>query len=363
LECLLSGEAYATFKGITDSNIELPPNGYLLMISHINKVVDNFFLNSGYKVGKSKLAPSDTERFLSMGKELSYSMSKSEDYVCFDIFHALYDPTSLLQLNTCQERTFFHHIKNVFRKTMAIILIIFLISIIVTIVMLDQIVIKKIAVFSKEFLKIGENRAFKKHLPEKGAKEIKDLAKSANIALNEITKLNTSLLEISRTDPLTGISNRRFFDETYEKEWRRMIRSSGLVSIIMIDIDDFKKFNDQHGHQAGDSCLVQVAQTIKESLRRPSDFVARYGGEEFIILLPETDCAGTQKIAEMLLDKIRNTVINLDSEQAQVTISVGTACGKASMFADRIEIIKQADDALYSAKKTKNCCKFYNNKI
>src|SRR5581483_12259758 len=97
-----------------------------------------------------------------------------------------------------------------------------------------------------------------------------------------------------------GVDNRRAFDETLDHEWKRAIRDAQPLTLIMIDIDSFKAYNDYFGHQAGDDCLVKVARTLVATLRRPADRVARYGGEEFAIILPSTERAGAAQIAEML---------------------------------------------------------------
>lgn len=170
------------------------------------------------------------------------------------------------------------------------------------------------------------------------------------------------LKEASIIDGLTKIYNRRYFDEMLEKEWGRSIRNVEPLTLIMLDIDGFKAFNDSYGHQKGDACLIQVAQTIKEILRRPSDVVCRYGGEEFVIILPETHQRGGIKIAE----KIRKAILALkiahraSDVNDYVTCSLGVASVTPTKYMPPEEIIRMADQALYTSKTLgRNCVNFY----
>lgn len=121
----------------------------------------------------------------------------------------------------------------------------------------------------------------------------------------------------------------------------------------MCDIDNFKGYNDNYGHTAGDKCLLLVAQTIKNSIRRPSDFCARYGGEEFVLILPETDMSGALKVAEKVLKNIRELKIVHESSSPLkvITMSIGTATASEKSLDSHEELVKQADTALYLAKK------------
>jgi len=120
----------------------------------------------------------------------------------------------------------------------------------------------------------------------------------------QLKDANRKLEAISRLDGLTGVANRRMFDEKLQKEWRRCARSGRPLSIIMIDIDHFKGFNDYYGHLEGDESLRSVANAVRNSIRRPSDLAARYGGEEFVVLLPETDLSGATVTASSIRDAI-----------------------------------------------------------
>lgn len=169
----------------------------------------------------------------------------------------------------------------------------------------------------------------------------------------ELAATNQILQEISSVDGLTGIPNRRFFDENYPKEWNRAMRSRKPLSLILFDIDFFKGYNDSYGHQAGDDCLKQVAQLISKPLRRPGDFVARYGGEEFIVVLPETDGKAAALIAEKIRSNIEMAQIphNRSNISPYVTISGGIASTIPTLEVQPKALIAEADKDLYEAKQ------------
>ena len=159
---------------------------------------------------------------------------------------------------------------------------------------------------------------------------------------------------LSTQDALTGVPNRRLFDEELANEWRRATRSGRPLSLLMLDVDYFKFFNDTAGHQAGDDCLRGVAHTLAASLQRAGDFVARYGGEEFAILLPETDADHAERFAETLRARIETLRIpHPGSPMANVTASIGVATLIPSH--DGVgceELVRRADVALYEAKRS-----------
>lgn len=154
-------------------------------------------------------------------------------------------------------------------------------------------------------------------------------------------------------DGLTGIPNRRRFDEYLASTWDFECRNSAELSLIMIDIDHFKNYNDNYGHLQGDECLKKVAQTLEACLRRKIDLIARYGGEEFGCILPSTDLNGAANIAEMFRKTILSLKIPHDYSTAEkyITISQGVASLPPSWNLSRNVIIKSADEALYKAKK------------
>ena len=158
---------------------------------------------------------------------------------------------------------------------------------------------------------------------------------------------------LSMTDQLTGIPNRRSFDQQLNKEWRRAIREKSSIGILMMDVDRFKTYNDTHGHQQGDVALQTVAMTLAKSLRRPADFAARWGGEEFAVLLPVTDIEGALNIAELIRKNIESTIITCaDGAHANVTASIGVNVQVPAQNDSMEEFIYNADKALYTAKET-----------
>ncbi|AXS81446.1 diguanylate cyclase domain-containing protein [Dechloromonas sp. HYN0024] len=162
---------------------------------------------------------------------------------------------------------------------------------------------------------------------------------------------NQELVRISSSDGLTGVANRRYFDEAISVEWRRARRHSNSLAMMMCDVDHFKLYNDTYGHQAGDDCLRQVANAIRQHTERPSDIVARYGGEEFAVVLPETTVGGALMVAE----KIRHAVRALNIPHAAspnhiVTLSIGIASAAPGFDNPPDDLIQAADKALYRAK-------------
>ncbi|HYC59126.1 MAG TPA: diguanylate cyclase [Thermoanaerobaculia bacterium] len=152
-----------------------------------------------------------------------------------------------------------------------------------------------------------------------------------------------TLHRISTEDGLTQVANRRHFDDTLSLEWRRATRNGTPLSLLMLDLDYFKIFNDERGHQAGDEALRDVAQVLRDSVHRAADVVARYGGEEFVVLLPETDATKARDVAEALRKKIE--------ELGTITASIGVATEVASRDNTPEALVKRADEALYEAKR------------
>jgi diguanylate cyclase (GGDEF)-like protein len=154
-------------------------------------------------------------------------------------------------------------------------------------------------------------------------------------------------------DGLTGVHNRRYFDERLSREWDRAVRSNSPLSVLMLDVDFFKRYNDHYGHQAGDDCLRRVANALENGLKRPADLLARYGGEEFVCLLPDTDLSGAQQVADELGARVTGLQIeHADSAVAAfVTISVGVCCKPAGVQGSAVELLGQADAQLYLAKQ------------
>lgn len=174
-----------------------------------------------------------------------------------------------------------------------------------------------------------------------------------------IKKLHDDVLKLSITDELTGIYNRRFFDQFSANELYRAERYKRPVSCFMIDIDFFKKINDTYGHEAGDVVLKNTSEILKKHLRRSdSTTLCRYGGEEFVVLLPETDSKGALICAENLRKQIENNKIIYDSKEIAITVSIGIASLFENPVSVSSELIRYADIALYKSKEAgRNCIK------
>jgi diguanylate cyclase (GGDEF)-like protein len=196
--------------------------------------------------------------------------------------------------------------------------------------------------------RVGSALHLKREMDRRKARE-RDLLE----VTKQLTEANERLERLSLLDGLTGVANRRHFNQTFDLEWRRAVRSGASLGLILIDIDFFKQYNDTYGHPSGDHCLKQIAGVLAGTVRRVADLVARYGGEEFAVLLPGTSLAGVAKIAELLRTKIEELGIpHSDSKvSTHVTISLGAAATIPTRGASPAGLVTAADQALYHAKQ------------
>ena len=167
----------------------------------------------------------------------------------------------------------------------------------------------------------------------------------------ELDTANRQLKQLSTIDPLTNLQNRRGLDSCLEREWCRNQREQSELSVLMIDIDQFKHYNDNYGHQQGDSCIRQIANLLSQTLNGSDDLLARYGGEEFMAVLPYTTQEGAQAIAEQMIETVRQAQLSHQySEVAPyITISIGVSSTRLANE-DSDQLIRHADQALYLAK-------------
>jgi|GEM_PF-1488236 len=168
-------------------------------------------------------------------------------------------------------------------------------------------------------------------------------------------KKQEEILELrSRTDSLTGLSNRRYFDEALDIQWQVCIRNHFFIGIMMIDVDFFKKYNDAYGHQSGDDCLVKISRVLQANVRRSNDIIARYGGEEFVIVLIQTSPENIREIAESIMRDVQSLKIRHSASDISeyVTISMGIASLTPTKDLSYTMLIEAADNALYLAKKS-----------
>jgi len=187
---------------------------------------------------------------------------------------------------------------------------------------------------------------------------------SVSINRERVLKTHTERLnQEATTDALTGAYNRRFFNERYESEFGRAQRQNSELSLLMIDLDYFKNYNDFYGHVAGDNALIAAVDALQKQLNRPTDVLVRYGGEEFAVILPDTGTEGGQAIAEKLREAVAN--LNIPHEKSEiadhVTVSIGIATYLPGTPSNTTLVLEAADTALYAAKTAgRNCVRFHN---
>lgn len=190
------------------------------------------------------------------------------------------------------------------------------------------------------------------------------------IVITRIKKIELALLEanqrlksLSQTDGLTGLANRQHFDETLDSEWARFERTARPFSLLFIDIDYFKEFNDQYGHLMGDNCLKKIASILQDFTRRAGDIAARYGGEEFVIIAFDSKIADAVLMAEDIRESVASlNMVHECSRFNKLTVSIGVAAIEDNEYPDQTSLLKAADMALYQAKRAKrNCVRSANN--
>jgi diguanylate cyclase (GGDEF)-like protein len=192
-----------------------------------------------------------------------------------------------------------------------------------------------------------------KHELEQINMELRDVTHQLEESNRMLEAANRKLQKLSYLDGLTGIPNRRFFDESLNNEWRRCAREKQPLALLLIDIDWFKRYNDRYGHQEGDCCLQHVAKALEKELKRGGDLVARYGGEEFVALLPNTSKEGALKVAQKMCNRIEELEIaHTRSETSDfLTISIGAASLVPEVELPSSILVGTADKAMYTAKR------------
>lgn len=203
-------------------------------------------------------------------------------------------------------------------------------------------------------IRVKQMKEKEKHLTQLVEERTKELSN----VMNQLEEANQELEKLSLTDRLTDIANRRHLEMVLEKEWRRSIREKSNISLIMVDIDFFKAYNDSYGHPQGDECLKKVAGILRGSIYRAGDLAARYGGEEFMVILSNTDSEGGSLVAERIRSGLEKLQIPHDSSEISdyVTISAGVATVIPERNSSSDTLISTTDQALYEAKKKgRNC--------
>ncbi len=258
-----------------------------------------------------------------------------------------------------EKTTTFIEVESDFIKLMAVFSILFLVA---AIYFLHQRIIKRLVRLN--FSVISRISGGNLNLNIKGNDEISDIAQSFNILIKKIEEQKHTLQELSLTDGLTGIANRRSLDARLYSELNIAKEKGSSLSILIMDIDCFKNFNDHYGHLSGDDCLRDIAKAFKNSSLRKKDFVARFGGEEFVIILPDTDEKGATTIANSMLKVISSLKITHEWNTASpyVTMSIGVASFSPQQPISDETLLNNADKALYTAKEQgKNCSILFKN--
>jgi two-component system chemotaxis family response regulator WspR len=168
----------------------------------------------------------------------------------------------------------------------------------------------------------------------------------------ELMRINAELQRLSNVDGLTGLGNRRYFDEYAAAQWKLALREQKPIAVLMIDVDDFKRYNDSYGHMAGDEVLKAVAVAVKKSFERPTDLAARFGGEEYIVILPSTPHTALHELGERVRRSVEELAIphKASTVAGHATISVGGAATLPRMEGSILQLIESADRAMYAAK-------------
>lgn len=196
-----------------------------------------------------------------------------------------------------------------------------------------------------------DNERIQREATETLERRVQERTQELDEALLGLSDANSKLMELNHVDGLTGINNRAYFDEQFGNEWQRSMRIGSPIGLLMLDIDHFKKFNDNHGHLGGDACLKLVANTIQDAIRRPADKCYRYGGEEFVAVLPHTDLAGSAFIADRICKAVAALEFEFEGKTIPVTISIGVCSMVPPRGSKYQDLISAADQALYEAKR------------
>ena len=211
-----------------------------------------------------------------------------------------------------------------------------------------------------EGLNVGGDTYISKPVHEEVLSAIVKAMLRVSVIQAELMQANQKLDEVAHYDVLTQVMNRRGYEDMFVRLWKDHQRKKSPLTIMIMDIDHFKKYNDGYGHIQGDQCLRQVAQTLKGALKRPIDILARYGGEEFVVLLPGTDEEGAKNVAQRFIDAMRqaNLPHKYSDTEPFVTVSIGLTQVRFDSE-DIKQVLERADKKLYQAKEAgRNCVKF-----
>lgn len=347
----------AAIHPIFPTNHSPPHNGYLLM----GRLIDQDFSaaisrQTGYDFTLVKGDREERPSHIQVTTKLINKSMAQMELAVQDL-----NNRCSFKLSAETPREMYQYSEKIFNVTMTIAFIVGLLGIVLVEYILHQFVLGPISHQIRQFKTIAIHSDCPQTIEEEGSGEVLLLAQTANRMLNKIYSLNRQLQLASEKDSLTGLWNRRRFDRQLQHEWKFALRHNEPLSLLMLDVDYFKRFNDRYGHQQGDQCLQKVAQAIMRCANRETDLSARYGGEEFTVILPAIDRRGAETVAECIRTHIEQLQItHEDSEvHAVVTISCGIATLNANHGGTPENLIRLADQALYRAKgKGRNCCVF-----
>lgn len=217
----------------------------------------------------------------------------------------------------------------------------------------EQYKVQKLALIEEQMARESQDEVLrlKEEAQEELEYKVQERTLELEIALRELSDTNNELEQQTLTDSLTGIRNRKHFDRKYQAEVRRCRREQTELSIVMLDIDNFKQINDTHGHVLGDEVIISVAKVLKDNLKRTTDDACRYGGEEFALILPSTDLPGATLVAETVREEIEKNPIQVDGIEINITISAGVTTTVVSSVEDEKNLLETADRFLYEAKR------------
>ncbi|MGE4318398.1 MAG: diguanylate cyclase [Deferribacterales bacterium] len=355
LRSVSSDEVYlAVFSKVTDSNMTLRPNGFIFLVQTLTNFIHSTYDISGYSLLMHNTAPGRT---LDRSEIFTPSFTEDSQTISLNLMSPIINSADNLTLIFRLNRDIFLYADKMLYTAIGVIMLIFIAAAATVTILMNVFVLKKVRTLTTGFKTIKDSPDHDFRLPESGVHELRVLANTANRSMDDIRCLNKKLLMMTNIDGLTGIPNRRFFNQIMDKELKRAVRNGFELSVLMLDIDYFKSFNDAYGHIGGDECLKTVAQSITSMLQRPADFAARFGGEEFIILLPETSKEGSRHIAESIRKSVLETpiMINENEQPVFVTVSIGISTSVPDKKTRKESLIENADIALYNAKKDRNC--------
>lgn len=263
------------------------------------------------------------------------------------------DKQPLLQLNTISPRKITQNGLTSIRYSMMSVGLLSILIMLIVLLLMQRIVLNPISQLASHMAVLTSSGDYSNELDVSRNDEIGILANSYNTLLQQINASNEQLIQLADHDQLTELPNRRRFWQYFEVEWRRGQREKTPVSVLMIDIDYFKAYNDNYGHVDGDRCLHTVAQVLQNCLNRPADLVARYGGEEFVFVLPNTPHEGANIIGNRVIEKLADAKLehSFSSVSNVVTVSIGLSSSIPTAGINMNELLKRADQALYQAKE------------